>query len=49
VRGSGKIAIMTKMIGRMSQVIELLMDMELRLRQSMIIIKRKNAAIAISI
>ena len=49
VMGSGKIAIMANMIGNKSQAIEFLMDIELCLRQIIIIIKRMEAAIVISI
>ena len=49
VRGSGKIAIKAKMIGRISHVIEFLIDIELRLRQTIITMKRTIAAIVISI
>ena len=47
--GSGKIAVRTKMIGSNNHAIEFLMDIELCLRQIMIIMKRMIAAIIISI
>ena len=46
--GSGKMAMMTKTIGRSSQATELLMDIEFLLRQMIIRISKMRAAITIS-
>lgn len=47
-KGPGKVAMIMKTIGRSSQATEFLIDMELRLREMIIMSKSINAAIVIS-
>lgn len=47
--GSGKIAMRAKTTGRSNQMMEFLMDMELRLKQIIMMMNRIMAAIVISI
>lgn len=49
VSGSGKMAISANRIGSSNQAIEFLIDIELRFRQTIIMMKRIIAAIVISI
>lgn len=49
VRGSGKIAISAKIMGSSSQAMEFLMDMELCLREIIMMMNSAMAAMVISI